>query len=959
MSRTFVLWAANVLGILLGPSCAALDSQREDEILRSLAEAGRGWAERARQVLDSGGADAIPVVMRFALEKGDLDLQDYIYVRFGREERRALPAYSWALRHPDREIRRCALAGLRRLGFRMPECVPVLLEALRDSDVGLRRSAAAGLVMVARGSFVPAELVLEALQDSDEGLRLLVLAAIAARAPDDPGWIALLANLVRTAEPRVASLAARALGGYGSLAATAVGALVAGLDREVVCANAAEALSEMGESARGAIPALKRILASGRRIVPAFDPWVDSFDAVTDEGDLRVFDVAEQGQVGGEASVLRALRCLGDDFLGVESEVIELCRSGVAACQHEAALALLTVAPRLRGKSALRAAHALLDMAAGEVVTLSSIGTGAGIAALALARLEDGAKAALSEAIRGAGTARAVVALYALARLGPQAAELASDVRGATDDPRALVRLAALVAMKRIEPRTPAIGKLLEICDHMELEWEEWLREHARRVRGTPSRWELHLLDQGGPLGLCFPSSPNSGSLPWLLGLAMELCGPEVRESEDILWESLGKAPCSGGILHESPGGIREPRRIIRAVVSARLLAENSVRYDALVETARTMAPGIPGGVELICTLAERAEREGALRASFAGVLSSLLNLYGEENGSDEDRLDVASLILAERALKASEPVGRLLLKPLLRIAQDWKPLEYAGRDFWGYEADAAPRGICEFLAVFRGVEPQLARELERVLQETPCDQLRRWILWALAEWPQKDPITMEAVRPFLESGDTLVRALAARAFIKSGGDPEAVLSVLEEVVKTRWAARRFDAAQLIGVHDVNDGVVWYGSLGIFNYVHHVALRTLGDLGSKARKALPIVRGCLSGPDPVARLLAVEALWRIQGEVHLDIVIDDLRQWPRWVPNWPTWEASSPMLDSEPWLVERATEACRVLGELGTRAAEALGILEELGWIPGSVGVSAREALARIGATREGPEARR
>lgn len=918
----------------------------------------------AREILDVEGVEGIPVVARFALEKGDLTFQNYIYVRFGREEERALPAYRAALHAVDRESRAIALAGLQCMGFRIPECVPVILEGLKDPDVRLRRKAAAALVRVARGSSLASQSLLEALEDPDEGVRLLVLAMIAARAPDDRGWIPILANLVRTAEPRVASLAARALGGYGSLAATAVDALVDGLDREVVCANAAEALSEMGESARGAIAHLRKVLASGRRIAPAFEPWVNVLEALDGEEEVCVFQV-EDGKVGGEASVLRALRSVGDDFVGIEREIIELCHGSVPAVRHEAAVGISIMAPRLSGELSRVAARALLDMAEGEDLTPSSTGPGVGIVGLALERLGKGAREELSGAVAEGCEARAVVALYAIARMGSErGGPFASEVRAAMADSRPLVRLAALVAMKSIEPAAPAIPELLEACDALEGEWKEEMRRLWARLRAGelgPSRWAVPAVAAAGPLKIygCeiegAVGALMSGvraprvMLPWLLELAVALCGSEVRESESVLWESLGEEPAPEAVSWGSFEGTRARGGVLREVVSARLLGEYSTQCAALVERARGMAANVPGRVELFAALTDRSEREDAVRVHFAGVLAKLRDWSSQKYPE--------SLMLAACAVRASEPPRELAESLVGRLREANEPLQdlLAGsHDCCGdqveYDVDLV------LSAALRGIESQLARELERILRETPCDQLRRVVLDALGTWPQKDAVTMVAVRTYVDSGDTLIRVLAARAFVGSGGDPEVVLPVLEEALKTRWAARRFRGVDFAGVH-VSDAGVWYGSPGIPNYVHHVALRTLGDLGSKARKALPIVRWCLSSPDPVTRVLAVEALWRIEGQVHLNVVIDDLRQWPRWLPNWPTWETGWPFDDC--WAVERATEACRVLGELGPIAAEASGILEELAWIPGSIGASARDALSRVGAAREGRQVSR
>ncbi len=59
--------------------------------------------------------------------------------------------------------------------------------------------------------------------------------------------------------------------------------------------------------------------------------------------------------------------------------------------------------------------------------------------------------------------------------------------------------------------------------------------------------------------------------------------------------------------------------------------------------------------------------------------------------------------------------------------------------------------------------------------------------------------------------------------------------------------------------------------------------------------------------------------------------------------DWPRWD-----YDNGIWVEDRACEACRVLGEFGPRARDALGALEELALFPGAIGKSAREARAKI-----------
>ncbi len=113
-----------------------------------------------------------------------------------------------------------------------------------------------------------------------------------------------------------------------------------------------------------------------------------------------------------------------------------------------------------------------------------------------------------------------------------------------------------------------------------------------------------------------------------------------------------------------------------------------------------------------------------------------------------------------------------------------------------------------------------------------------------------------------------------------------------------------------------------------------VALRTLAAMGKEARGALPAIRACLSSSDPLTRILAVEALWRVSGERRDDIIEEYLRYWRKW--------------QYDEWTLERVAEACRVFGELGRPNEGALAALEELERFPGEIRRSVRTARARI-----------
>jgi HEAT repeat protein len=126
------------------------------------------------------------------------------------------------------------------------------------------------------------------------------------------------------------------------------------------------------------------------------------------------------------------------------------------------------------------------------------------------------------------------------------------------------------------------------------------------------------------------------------------------------------------------------------------------------------------------------------------------------------------------------------------------------------------------------------------------------------------------------------------------------------------------------------------------------AARGIAELGPDGREAIPGLAAALETPDPVLRVLAAEGLWRADGRVLLDPLIDALET----VADAPVAIPGMVAVGSLETTLETAREAARVIAALGPTAAAALPAIERAIADPASRPIRddlrrARDAAAR------------
>ncbi len=199
----------------------------------ALVDASPQVAIAAADALAAQGAHAVPWLTE-ALKNEKLRLYAMnVLKRIGPEASEAVPALASALQSDDAELRRELQFTLAAIGPAAAPAIPQLVKSLRDDDQEIRYSAIYALGRIGEQAKDACPELIELLQSDDQFTRV---AAVWAMTRIDPG------------RPEIAEAGVPLLSE----------ALQS--ERELLRAEAAATLGELGDSAKSALPALKEAL---------------------------------------------------------------------------------------------------------------------------------------------------------------------------------------------------------------------------------------------------------------------------------------------------------------------------------------------------------------------------------------------------------------------------------------------------------------------------------------------------------------------------------------------------------------------------------------------------------------------------------------------------------------------------------------------------------------------------
>jgi HEAT repeat protein len=181
--------------------------------------------------------------------------------RIGPEAKEAVPALIVALKDQEAVVRTFAIYALGEIRPEAKEAVPALIVALKDQEAEVRRSAASALGNIPKAKeAVPALIV--TLKDQEAVVRTFAVYALGEIGPEAKEAVPALIVALKDQEAVVRRNAASALEKIGPEAKEAVPALIVALrDQDSgVRGNSALALGEIGPEAKEAVPALTAAL---------------------------------------------------------------------------------------------------------------------------------------------------------------------------------------------------------------------------------------------------------------------------------------------------------------------------------------------------------------------------------------------------------------------------------------------------------------------------------------------------------------------------------------------------------------------------------------------------------------------------------------------------------------------------------------------------------------------------
>jgi hypothetical protein len=157
---------------------------------------------------------------------------------------------------------------------------------------------------------------------------------------------------------------------------------------------------------------------------------------------------------------------------------------------------------------------------------------------------------------------------------------------------------------------------------------------------------------------------------------------------------------------------------------------------------------------------------------------------------------------------------------------------------------------------------------------------------------------------------------LGARLLARRGGSAERLLPALAEgILDVRHES--------VPIGSRAAGELLVSRIGVRFPIRQEACRLASELGPPVLELASAVEACLDLRDGVLRVLAAEALWKVRGDLRIDVLLPAARS-----ARLPPIRYFAPQGPPEP--APEAVEALRVLAAMGSLAADALPGLEEL-----------------------------
>ncbi len=411
--------------------------------------------------------------------------------RMGPGAEAAVRALSEALQ--DSTAGNAAATALGKIGPAARAAVPALIQAMKDADAQYAVIVALGRIGPDAQAAIPA--LIKAIEDKGE---LVPPAAVESLARIGPAAIPPLTAVLREGQPAVRMRAAETLGRIGSAAKAALPALSEALQdaNASVRVEAAQALWRISRRTESLLPVLLEALKSDRQAAERAGNalvaiW--ALGAMEAEAELAVPNLI--AALGDEDAVVRMLvaSVLGQIGPGARSAVLALKRAladAKADVRATAAFALGQIGPEARP-----AVPALVNLLAdpdpivrwASLTALRMLGPAAKEAVPALARLVQDRRGCIWQApngphfLRTGATTRwitgvegqdlipaqaafrkerpvpvAELACGVLAEIGPAARDATPALLTACQEERVSVRLAAVAALKKINPEALA-----------------------------------------------------------------------------------------------------------------------------------------------------------------------------------------------------------------------------------------------------------------------------------------------------------------------------------------------------------------------------------------------------------------------------------------------------------------------------------------------------------------------
>ena len=223
---------------------------------------------------------------------------------------------------------------------------------------------------------------------------------------------------------------------------------------------------------------------------------------------------------------------------------------------------------------------------------------------------------------------------------------------------------------------------------------------------------------------------------------------------------------------------------------------------------------------------------------------------------------------------------------------------------------------------------------LKVLLEDERHERYREALLWALAKVAPDDPLVAESIEkgpwsllvtlidegtipermlPFLErslrSKEDWIRGLAATGLWKLRGEAEPLIPILRDCLRNHTFCFGSVRRSLFILRDGPEGHC---------PLRERILKTLAEMGPAARPLLPDVVVWIGRSDPVLRVLAVEAAWRISSVVQVRPLAEALGE-PASI--WSVFGEFTKRGYSS--ATRHSMEALRVLAEMGSAASEA------------------------------------